>query len=95
MIGGLFDGPINPLLVSVRLERIPVALRGRVFAATSAFAQLMPAFTIPLAGLMAEKLGVRTTVLILASAAQIVAILMAIQPVWKRLDETREPLTVS
>ncbi|HEX5166020.1 MAG TPA: MFS transporter, partial [Thermomicrobiales bacterium] len=87
-IGGLADGPVNPLLVTVRLERIPVELRGRVFAATSAMAQMFPAFTIPLAGWMIERIDLTPTVLILASGAQIANLLLARLPVWDRLDET-------
>jgi MFS family permease len=87
-IGGLADGPLNPLLVTVRLERIPVELRGRVFAATSAMAQMFPAFTIPLAGWMIEKIDLTPTVLILASCALVANLLLARLPVWDRLDET-------
>jgi MFS family permease len=87
-IGGLFDGPVNPMLVTVRLERIPQELRGRVFAATSAVSQLFPPATIPLAGLMIEHLGLRTTVIVLAAGAQAVSLAMAAMPVWRRLDES-------
>ncbi len=88
VIGGLFDGPVNPLLVTVRLERIPVELRGRVFASTSAIAQLFPPISIPLAGLMIEQWGLTTTVIVFASGAQLVTLILAVNPVWKRLDET-------
>jgi len=87
-IGGFVDGPLNPLLVTVRLERIPTELRGRVFAATSAMAQMFPAFTIPLAGWMIERFDLTPTVFILAAGAQIANLLMARLPVWDRLDET-------
>lgn len=85
---GLFDGPINPMLVTVRLERIPQELRGRVFSATSAVSQLFPPATIPLAGLMIEQFGLRTAVIILAAGSQLAGIAMALLPVWRRLDET-------
>jgi len=87
-IGGFVDGPLNPLLVTIRLERIPTELRGRVFAATSAMAQMFPAFTIPLAGWMIERFDLTPTVFILAAGAQIANLLMARLPVWDRLDET-------
>jgi MFS family permease len=87
-IGGFFDGPINPLLVTVRLERIPIEMRGRVFAATSAFAQLFPPMTIGLAGLMIERVGLRETMVFFASGSLISGVLMAIHPIWKRLDES-------
>lgn len=90
-IGGLFDGPVNPMLVTVRLERIPQELRGRVFAATSAISQLFPPATIPLAGLLIEQFGLRTTVIVLAGGAQGVSLAMAAMPVWRRLGETATP----
>jgi MFS family permease len=79
---------VNPLLVTVRLERIPVELRGRVFAATSAMAQAFPALTIPLAGWLIERAGVTSTVIVLAIGAQIAGLLMALLPAWAHLDDT-------
>jgi MFS family permease len=87
-LGGLFDGPVNPLLVTVRLERIPVELRGRVFAATSATAQAFPAFTIPLAGWAIESVGLTSTVVIIAIGAQVTGLVMSLLPAWAHLDDT-------
>lgn len=89
ILGGLSDGPVNPLLVSVRLERIPEAMRGRVFAATSAFAQLLPAAMIPLTGIAIQQIGLRPTILILAIGCLVAGVGMALNPVWKHLDDTR------
>lgn len=86
--GGLFDGPVNPMLVTVRLERIPVELRGRVFASTSAISQLFPPISIPLAGLGIEAIGLRSTVLVFVALATLVTVALALNPVWKRMDET-------
>ncbi|HQY30662.1 MAG TPA: MFS transporter [Thermomicrobiales bacterium] len=88
-ITGLTDGPVNPLFVTVRLERIPPELRGRVFSATSAFAQLMPAAVIPIAGLMIQQIGLRPTVLIFASATLVVGSILSLSPAWTRLNEAR------
>ena len=85
-LGGLFDGPVNPLLVTVRLERIPEELRGRVFAATSAIAQLMPALTIPLTGLLIQRIGLSATVITLASFTLLIGAVFAIRPVWAEMD---------
>jgi MFS family permease len=89
IVGGLADGPVNPLLVTVRLERIPEAMRGRVFAATSAFAQLLPAATIPLTGLAIQQFGLRSTILALSVSALTVGIAIALNPVWAHMDDTR------
>jgi MFS family permease len=87
-VGGFCDGPVNPLLVTVRQERIPIEMRGRVFAATSAFSQLFPPLTIALAGLMIEQFGLKETMVFFAGATLISGAVMAVLPVWKRLDET-------
>jgi MFS family permease len=92
-VGGLFDGPINPLLVTVRMERIPVELRGRVFSSTSAIAQAFPPLTIPIAGFMIERFSLATTVIVFAGLAQIATLVLAVNPVWKRMDETAPATT--
>ena len=85
---GMLDGPINPMLVTVRLERIPIALRGRVFASTSAVSQLFPPMTIPLAGLMIEQFGISSTVIVFTIGALGSGIVLSLLPVWRRLDES-------
>jgi MFS family permease len=87
-LGGLLDGPINPLLVTVRQERIPVTMRGRVFASTSAISQVFPPISIPLAGLGIEHFGLTRTVVVFALFALVAGVLLAVHPVWKRMDET-------
>ena len=87
-VSGLSDGPVNPMLVTVRMERIPIELRGRVFAATSAVSQLLPPATIPLAGLLIEQFGLRATAITLLIGSSIAGVAVALNPIWRRLDET-------
>jgi DHA1 family inner membrane transport protein len=89
VVGGLFDGPINPLLVTVRLERIPFEMRGRVMASTSAVSQIFPPLTIPLAGYLVERYGLQTTVILYASLAQIITVAIAFNPIWGHMDDAR------
>jgi predicted MFS family arabinose efflux permease len=89
VLGGLSDGPVNPLLVTVRLERIPDAMRGRVFAATSAIAQLMPAIMIPLTGLVIQHISLHAAIWILAIGALVAGAALSVMPVWTHLDDTR------
>lgn len=88
LVSGMIDGPINPMLVTVRLERIPIELRGRVFASTSAVSQLFPPMTIPLAGFMIEQFSLSTTAIIFTAGSLAIGIALALLPVWNRLDET-------
>jgi MFS family permease len=87
-VSGISDGPVNPMLVTVRLERIPIELRGRVFAATSAVSQLLPPATIPLAGLLIEQFGMRATAIALMIGSLVAGVAIALNPIWRRLDET-------
>ena len=48
---------VNPLLLLSDWSAFRRRTRGRRFAATSAFAQLLPAMTIPLTGLAIQQIG--------------------------------------
>jgi MFS family permease len=71
LLAGLFSGPINPLLVNVRMERIPKELRGRVFATFSGLAGAATPLGMVLAGWLLEVNGVRSGLAILASVATV------------------------
>jgi MFS family permease len=68
-LGGLFSGPINPLLVTVRMERIPVELRGRVFATFSGLAGAAMPLGMVIAGWLLEVTGIHTGLVVLAIIA--------------------------
>ena len=73
-VEGCISGPINPLLVTVRLERIPAALRGRVFATFSGLA----AAAIPLGmlgtGWILEYAGLERGLVAIAIVASVATI---------------------
>ncbi|MBA3644475.1 MAG: MFS transporter, partial [Chloroflexia bacterium] len=54
LIVGLVTGPTNPLLVTIRHERIPPAMRGRVFGTFSALAMAAQPIGVFLGGAMVE-----------------------------------------
>lgn len=85
----ILGGAINPLLVTVRMERIPPELRGRVFATTSAVAMGVQPIGIVAGGALVEGIGLRPAVLILAAFEQLVGVLIFVHPIWRRLDDTR------
>ena len=66
-IAGFLEGPVNPLLVTVRMERIPEHLRGRVFGTFTAMAQVAIPIGMVFTGLMLEKTGINTGIIVLAS----------------------------
>ena len=63
---GFISGPINPLLVNVRMERIPEALRGRVFATFSGLAGAVTPLGMVASGRLLETTGERTGLLVIA-----------------------------
>ncbi|MDQ3658001.1 MAG: MFS transporter [Chloroflexota bacterium] len=74
LLAGLFSGPVNPLLVNVRMERIPKELRGRVFATFSGLAGAATPLGMVIAGWLLEVSGVRPGLAILASVATLFTI---------------------
>ena len=89
VVGALVVGPLNPLLVTVRHERIPAELRGRVFSTFSAISQVAAPLGMLLAGLSIEHLGLRGTILAIAILSQTLAVGMFFVPAIHRLDESR------
>ena len=81
-------GPINPLMVTVRHERAPHELRGRVFASYSAIAMSAGPIGMLVGGYFVEEAGLRPTVLALAIAGQLLALAMIFIPAFSRLGES-------
>jgi len=65
-LAGFIEGPVNPLLVTVRLERIPEYLRGRVFGSFTALAQIATPIGMVLSGMLLEHLGLNGGIVALA-----------------------------
>ena len=85
----VLGGAVNPLLVTVRMERIPVELRGRVFATTSAIAMGVQPVGIVAGGALVEGIGLRPAVVILSAISSVVGVAIFVSPIWRRLDDTR------
>jgi MFS family permease len=86
---GFVTGPINPLMVTIRHERIPPPMRGRVFSTYSAISQLVSPLGIVLGGFAIAAVGFRPTVVALAIAVQLLAIAMFFIPSLMKMDEQR------
>jgi MFS family permease len=87
-IQSMVGGPLNPLLVTVRHERIPAELRGRVFSTFSAIAMIATPLGIALAGLLIERIGLQPTILAMACGYTLICVAMLLLPVLKELDES-------
>jgi MFS family permease len=89
LIVGLVSGPLNPLMVTIRHERSPEALRGRVFSTYSAVAMAAQPLGILIAGNLIDRVGFHVAVVGLALSAQALGIAVLLVPVFRRMDELR------
>jgi len=85
-VSGLVVGPLNPLMVTIRHERSPVEVRGRVFSTYSAIAMSASPFGILLTGAAIQYLGFRPTVVLLAIGLQLLGIAMLFIPAFRDMS---------
>jgi MFS family permease len=77
---GVAGGPLNPILMVVRQERVPSDLRGRVFGTFSAIAYLtIPAGTLA-GGLLISAFGEARTLMLMACGHLLISVTM----IWNR-----------
>jgi predicted MFS family arabinose efflux permease len=82
-------GPINAMMVTVRHERIPPPLRGRVFSTFSAITAVATPLGILLAGYAVESFGLDATLLTIALAELALAFAMVVTPAFHQMDDSR------
>jgi MFS family permease len=83
---GLASGPINPIIGTVVLQRIPRSMRGRVNGTLTAGAFVaMPAGML-IAGFVSEQLGVVTTIVLIAAAYLVVTLSIFVNPAMREMD---------
>ena len=84
---GVLVGPINPLMVTLRHERAPTAIRGRVFSTYSAIAFAMAPLGILVTGNLVEGIGFNPTVIILAVVAQVLGVISMLLPGLREMNQ--------
>jgi MFS family permease len=84
-VGGLAAGPINPLIDTLKQERVPLALRGRVFGLITAIAWAAIPLGLLASGALLDRLGLRATVLLLGGAYLATVVAMALLPALRDL----------
>lgn len=92
---GISGGPLNPLLVTIRHERIPIALRGRVFSTFSAISVAATPLGMLLQGTLVERVGIHWTIVIVAAIYQGVGVVMFVVPSLKLMDRPSSAHAVS
>lgn len=84
---GFAGGPLNPLLMSIRQERVPLPYRARVFGTTTAISFV----AIPLGqltgGFVIESLGVQTILAAVAGIYITVVLSFFFNPVLREMDQ--------
>jgi len=88
-IFGLAAGPLNPILRTVRNERVPAELRGRVFGAMLAIGLSAMPLGVVAGGLLIEAIGVGPTFAIIAACYLAATLSQAVNPVLREMDRPR------
>jgi MFS family permease len=83
---GFLGGPVGPLSVTVRHERIPAHLRGRAFGAFSAICMAGTPLGIAISGLAIDNIGLRWTIAVSAILYQLVGVAFFFIPAFHELD---------
>jgi MFS family permease len=83
---GICAGSINPLSSVIYQERIPAALRGRVFGIMTALSFIAIPLGRALAGFALQGFGTHTVFLAIAAGYALVNIVAALNPVLRTLD---------
>lgn len=96
-LSGFMIGPINPLSVTVRFERTPARLHGRVFATYSAISAAMSPLGMALTGYLFEGIGSQAALVTITGIAIGLSLFMpAIRPLrdMNVVAHEREPESV-
>ena len=83
---GAANGATNPLLVTVRFQRTPPELRGRVFGPLRVIGDLAPPLGVLVSGAAISAFGLRPTTLVLAAATVAVVAGVVVLPAFRLLD---------
>lgn len=85
-VAGIAAGPINPIIASVLLERVPVELRGRVFGAVKSIAWMALPLGVLAGGYLLEWAGLRMTLLLLGAAYLVATLSLVVNPGSRDLE---------
>jgi len=86
LVTGFVSGPLNPLLVTVRQERIPPEMRGRVFSTFSAVAQIAQPLGMAAGGAAIEVFGFTPAVVALGTAMLLLALALTRLRVLRQME---------
>ncbi|CAM3972348.1 MFS transporter [Kibdelosporangium persicum] len=90
-ICGLAAGSLNPVLVTVELDRIPAHLRARVLGAGEAGVLAMMPVGALVAGVLLDGIGLEATLLAFAAVYAVTTLCPVAFRVWRQMDERPIP----
>jgi predicted MFS family arabinose efflux permease len=88
-LAGLAAGPINPILSTIQYERVPAAMRGRVFGATTAGAFAAMPLGVLLAGYLLEWAGLQAALLLTGTCYLLTTGSMLFNGSLREMDQPR------
>lgn len=86
VIAGAAAGPLNPILMTVFQERVPIPLRGRVFGSLSAGVLAGSPLGVVAAGVTVERLGLTPTLVGIAALYVAVTLATALNPAMRLMN---------
>ena len=95
VVNALFLEPVNPLSMTIMQERVPAGMRGRVFGAIAAIGTCTLPVGMVVYGSLADALGLRSTLVILASVNLALPLSMLLLPGFRTMATTRTPAAVA
>lgn len=86
LVMGFFAGPLNPILMSVRQERVPIRYRARVFGTLMTMAFIAIPLGQLIGGYLVEWIGVRGVFAMISVVYIAVAASMFVTPALREMD---------
>jgi MFS family permease len=84
---GFLLGPINPIMVTLRHERSPLEIRGRVFSTYSAIAMAAQPLGVLVTGNLVDGIGFNPTIAILTGAGLALGVSSLLLPGFRHMDD--------
>ncbi len=87
LVFGLAAGPLNPILMSIRQERVPMQYRARVFGTTTAIAFIAIPLGQLFGGYLIEWMGVQPFIAMVAAIYMVAVTSFIFNPVLHEMDQ--------
>jgi len=84
VVAGFCIGPVNPLFDTISYERVPAAMRARVFGVTTAGATIGIPLGALLSGYLGQWLGLQTTLIVLGAIYIVTTASLLVNPALAR-----------